>query len=167
MSRISLPRSGPLVLSLAALIVTLSLLPVCARYLGPTTSGYVAAVLAVVVCFDLLSMWLLMGEYAETGDRRMLAMAMAYLWSLALVIGYALAFPGVISTVPPLAFAPSVAPYLYLGWHIGFPVLLGAAWSPWATLDRVDERARRPRTIWAATLGISAVALGMIVGCLA
>lgn len=103
-------QRGPLTLSLVALAVTLVLLPVGPRQLGPTTS-YVPAVLAVVACFDVMSMWLLAGEYADTGDPRMLAMAVAYLWSLTLMAGYALAFPGVISTHPPLAVTPSVAPY--------------------------------------------------------
>jgi diguanylate cyclase (GGDEF)-like protein len=165
MGRATIRRDGPRGCSLLALFVTLALLPICTRYLGPTTSGYVSAVLAVVVCVDLLSMWLLTGEYSDTGDRRMLAMGMAYLWSLVLVVGYALAFPGVISTHPPLAFAPSVAPYLYLGWHVGFPVLLGAAWSPSAVLDRVDQPGRRPHVIRAATVSTSTLAIAAILGC--
>ena len=156
---------GPVVLSLIAVAVTLALLPIGARDLGPSTAGFVSAVVAVVACFDLLSMWLLAGEYRDTGDRRMLAMGIAYLWSLILVAGYALAFPGVVSLDPPLADAPSVAPYLYLGWHVGFPVLLGAAWLPWAALDRNDEPHRRTRTVGAAGLITSIAAVGAILGC--
>ena len=159
-------RRGPAVLSLAALTVTLMLLPLGTRSLGPTTS-FVPAVLAVVACFDLMSMWLLAGEYADTGDRRFLAMAVAYLWSLTLMGGYTLAFPGVVSTHPPLAVTASVAPYLYLGWHVGFPALLGLAWAPWAVLARTDEPGRRTRAMVVATLITATAALGAIGSCLA
>lgn len=141
---------APLVLTLAAVLLTAALIPFCTRNLGVTTS-YLPAVLAMVTCFDVMSLWLLCGEYADTGDRRMLAMAAAYLWSLCLMAGYALAFPGVFSAHPPLAETASVAPYLYIGWHAGFPILLGLAWSPWAALDVTDARRRRTATIWWTT----------------
>ena len=100
-----------------------------------------------MACFDIMSVWLLAGEYLDTGDRRLLGMALAYLWSLLLMGGYALAFPGVVSQHPPLAVTASVAPYLYLGWHVGFPVLLGAAWGPWDWLDRTEIRRRPARLL--------------------
>ncbi len=150
---------------MVAVLATVALLPICGRILGRTNAGFVVAVIAVVACFDLLSMWLLAGEYRDTGDRRMLAMALAYLWSLILVTGYALAFPGVVSLHPPLAVTASVAPYMYLGWHVGFPLLLGLAWVPWHALDRTDEPRRRTRLMAAATLVTSFVAVGAIVVC--
>jgi uncharacterized membrane protein len=127
--------------------LTLALLPFAGHRFGASAS-FIPAVLAIVVCFDLMSVWLLAGDYIDTGDRRILAMAVAYLWSLILMAGYALAFPGVFGTSPPLAVAPSVAPYLYIGWHFGFPALLGVAWSPFARLDILDiERQARPRRL--------------------
>jgi diguanylate cyclase (GGDEF)-like protein len=58
-------------------------------------------------------------------------MSWAYAWSLVVMGGYALAFPGAVTVHPPLALTPSIAPYLYVAWHGGFPLLLGAAWAPW------------------------------------
>ncbi len=98
--------------------------------LGPTTS-FVPAVIAVVAVFDLLSAYLLVQQFREEGDCRALATAWAYTWSLVVMLGYAAAFPGVLSADPPFATAPSVAPWLYVAWHAGFPVLLGVAWAPW------------------------------------
>jgi diguanylate cyclase (GGDEF)-like protein len=142
--------------------VTLALIPISGHHLAATTT-YLPAILAVVTAFDVLSMWLLTGEYKDSGDRRLLVMGSAYLWSLILMGGYALAFPGVFSSDPPLAVTVSVAPYLYVGWHAGFPVLLGLAWSPSRLLSVVDEPRRRSMVAGLATVCAVAVALGTII----
>ncbi len=132
------------VLSGAAVVATVVVSRVGSRQLGPTVT-FLPAVLTVVACFDVLSVYLLVGEYRDTGHLRTLAMASAYLWSLVVMGGYALAFPGVVSTAAPLGVTPSVAPWLYVCWHAGFPVLLGAAWAPWPRRagDAVTPVARR------------------------
>lgn len=163
MSGIAKAQRSPLIVSTVAIVVTLSVLPVGGHQFGPTTS-FVPAILATVACFDIMSVWLLAGEYLDTGDRRLLGMALAYLWSLLLMGGYALAFPGVVSHHPPLAVTVSIAPYLYIGWHAGFPALLGAAWAPWGWLDRRDVRRRRVMLL-AAVTGMSAAALATVTGC--
>ncbi|MEO6501611.1 MAG: sensor domain-containing diguanylate cyclase [Jatrophihabitantaceae bacterium] len=155
-------RSTVVVCSIAVL-VTLLVLPLGTHQLGATTS-YVPAVLAAVACFDIMSVWLLAGEYLDSGDRRMLGMSLAYLWSLLVMGGYALAFPGVVSSHPPLAVTASVAPYLYIGWHAGFPVLLGAAWGPWAFLERVEHR-RRSAVLICAVAAMTAAAMIGVAGC--
>jgi diguanylate cyclase (GGDEF)-like protein len=156
-------QRSTLLVSWLAILVTLVVLPLGSHHLGPTTS-YVPAVLATVACFDIMSVWLLAGEYLDTGDRRMLGMTLAYLWSLLLMGGYALAFPGVVSSHPPLAVTRSVAPYLYIGWHAGFPALLGAAWAPWSYLAGVEHRARA-RLLAGAMAGMSAAAVLTVTGC--
>ncbi len=156
-------QRSTLVVSTMVVLVTLVVLPLGGHRVGPTTS-FVPAVLATVACFDIMSVWLLAGEYLDTGDHRMLGMTLAYLWSLLLMGGYALAFPGVASSHPPLAVTRSVAPYLYIGWHAGFPVLLGAAWAPWSWLERVEARRRGPLLAGAAA-GMSGAALLTITGC--
>ena len=156
-------QRSTLAVSLVAVLATMIALPLGSAQLGPTTS-FVPAVLATVACFDIMSVWLLAGEYLDTGDRRMLGMTLAYLWSLLLMGGYGLAFPGVISHHPPLAVTASMAPYFYIGWHVGFPALLGAAWSPWSYLDETEHRPRAPR-LAAAVAGVSAAALLTVAGC--
>ena len=156
-------QRSTLAVSSIAVLVTLVALPLGSAQLGSTTS-FVPAVLATVACFDIMSVWLLAGEYLDTGDRRMLGMTLAYLWSLLLMGGYALAFPGVVSTHPPLAVTASMAPYFYIGWHVGFPALLGAAWSSWSYLDEAEHQPRAPR-LAAAVAGVSAAALLTITGC--
>jgi diguanylate cyclase (GGDEF)-like protein len=139
-------QPAPLVASVAVVAATLALMPWAARYLGPGMS-FLPMTLSAIACFDILSAWLLAGNYLDTGDRRFLVMACAYLWSLLLMGAYALSFPGVISSHPPLAVTISMAPYMFVCWHVGFPILLGAAWGPWfgsnaAETVRPDRRRR-------------------------
>ena len=153
----------PLLLAgLGTVLVTAALLPVSMAALGPTVS-FMPALVSVVACFDLMSVYLLVGEHRDQGDRRMLMMAGAYTWSLVVMGGYSLAFPGAISVDPPLALSPSVAPYLYIAWHAGFPVLLGAAWLPWPRRLLVSTPVARRRTVAALTLAGAVASGGLVV----
>ena len=149
-------------MSTATLIFTAGFLTEASTKLSAAPS-FVPALLSIVVCFDLMSVYLLVGEYRDKGDPRLLAMCAAYVWSLVLMVGYGFAFPGVISSHPPLAFTASMAPWLYLGWHVGFPVLLGAAWGPWPVAFRATMPAsRRPSAAW-SVLGSTAIAAASVV----
>jgi len=153
----------PLLLAgLGTVLVTAALLPVSMAALGPTVS-FMPALVSVVACFDLMSVYLLVGEHRDQGDRRMLMMAGAYTWSLVVMGGYALAFPGAIFVDPPLALSPSVAPYLYIAWHGGFPVLLGVAWLPWPRRLLVSPPVARRRTVAAFTLAGAVASGGLVV----
>ncbi|HET9691311.1 MAG TPA: sensor domain-containing diguanylate cyclase [Acidimicrobiales bacterium] len=147
----------PAAVAAVAVAVTLAALPFDHHPFGGSTS-FVPAVLATVACFDVLSAVLLAGQYVDTGDLRLLASAWAYLWSLAAMTGYGAAFPGVLAH-PPLATTPSVAAYLYIAWHAGFPTLLGLAWAPWPRRWRdPTPRERRRRTLRRTTVAVVAVA---------
>ncbi|MCW2776666.1 MAG: rpfC 4 [Frankiales bacterium] len=155
-------RRAPLlaVLVIGALVVVV--LPRSSRELGATTS-YVPAVLALVAAADLFSCYLLVREFLGSGDRRLLGMARAYAWSLVAMAGYAGAFPGVVAVVPPFATAPSVAPWLYVLWHVGFPVALALAWSPLPrSLSRPCPAEQRTSAVAASLVG-SVVAAAAVV----
>ena len=127
---VRLTQPGPLLASVAVVAVTLALMPWASRHVGPGMS-FLPMTLSAIACFDILTAWLLAGNFLDTGDRRFLVMACAYLWSLVLMVAYAFAFPGLMSSHPPLAVTVSMAPYMFVCWHVGFPILLGAAWGPW------------------------------------
>lgn len=132
--------------ALAVVITTLTVLPFGHHPVGPSVS-IVPALVAIVAVFDLMSVYLLLGDYQDRGDLRLAVMAGAYAWSLVVMAGYALAFPGAVAANAPLAVTPSMAPYFYVAWHGSFPVLLAAAWAPWpAAWTRPTTRARRGRT---------------------
>ena len=126
------------------------------------SASFMPALIAAVTVFDVMSVYLLVGDFRDTGELRTLVTGVAYTWSLAMMLGYALAFPGAVRADPPLAFTSSMAPYLYLTWHCGFPVLLGLAWAPWpARLTRRAASRIRARLAIVATAG--AAALGVLV----
>lgn len=151
------------VTSVVGLVVfTGALVPFSHYQLGPTIS-FLPAMLAVVACFDLITIYFLIGDYRDRGDVRLLMMSMSYVWSLVVMTAYAAAFPGVFSDEPPLAFTPSMAPYFYILWHAGFPVLLGAAWAPWPerwVAPTPDSRRRLLARVAVTVSGV--VALGFV-----
>jgi diguanylate cyclase (GGDEF)-like protein len=139
---------GPQTAAVFIVLASAAILPVAAHDLGPTTS-FVPAMLAVVACFDLMSAYLLVTDFIDTGDVRMLWMASAYIWSMVLMSGYAFAFPGVFATVAPFGAVHSTAPWLYVGWHVGFPVMLAIAWAPWpARFQLIAPAVGRRVTAW-------------------
>lgn len=142
------------------LVVTL-VLPFSALHLGGMPS-FMPAMLALVIGLDLISLVLLVGQFRNSGDRRALVLAAAYAFSLAVLGGFAAAFPGVLGVVGPLGAWPSTAPWLWVAWHTGFPVLLAVAVAPWpARWSRaVEAPARRLATC--ATL-VAAIAVGAAV----
>lgn len=146
------PRLPLLVTALVSLAVTGALIPVAQVQLGASVS-FVPALIAVVAVFDLMSAYLLLGDFLDRGHARVLVMAGAYVWSLLTMAGYALAFPGAVASQPPLALSPSNAPYLYLAWHVGFPLLLGAAWAPWPHRWTTPTPARSRTAIASLALG--------------
>ena len=154
------PRTARVAVSVAAVLATVVIARVGDDHQLVPSVSFLAAALAVVACFDVLSVYLLVGEFRDSGDRRILVMSVAYLWSLLAMTGWALAFPGLIGAHPPLASTPSVSLYLYLCWQTGFPVLLAAAWAPWP--EQLSGRATAParRTAVSRVTGGSTLVVG-------
>jgi diguanylate cyclase (GGDEF)-like protein len=147
-----LTQPAPLFASVGVVAVTLALMPWAGRHLGPSMS-FLPMTLSAIACFDILTAWLLAGSFLDTGDRRFLVMACAYLWSLVLMGAYVLAFPGLVSSHPPLDIAVSMAPYMFVCWHAGFPILLGAAWGPWLGPNAVETLRPERRRLLAGGAG--------------
>ncbi|MGP8221421.1 MAG: EAL domain-containing protein [Acidimicrobiales bacterium] len=110
-------------------VATLAVLPFSSIRLS-TEPSFVPAMLALVGCFDLLSALFLLRQFLDTGDRLVLRLSWAYMFSLVVLAGYGAAFPGVLGARPPLGLYPSTAPWLWVAWHTGFPVLLAVALAP-------------------------------------
>ncbi len=154
--------NGRLVAIAATTVIVIVVLPIGSNRLAAAPS-FVPAILALVTCFDILSAMLLVAQFRDTGNRRDLALSWAYSWSLVVMLGYALAFPGVFGTHPPLGAAASTAPWLWVSWHAGFPGLLGLAAAPWPKRYRSPcPAAVRARTaLWTSAVAIEA-ALGLV-----
>jgi diguanylate cyclase (GGDEF)-like protein len=147
--------------------VTLALLPI-ADVLLSARPAFLPAVLAVVFVFHLISLCLLVGDYRDRGDPRILATCSGYLAALLLITAYALTLPLVVFTDPSWVSSPSVSPYLYLLWHVAFPLVVGLAWAPWPTRWTLpNERSMRVRLL-ALTLGATCtVSVALIFACVA
>lgn len=129
-ARVSPGLRAPLVVSALTVAITMALIP-AAELTVSAKEAFLPAVLAVVVSCHLVAFCLLVGDYRDNGDRRILVTCWAYLAALVIIIGYAISLPGLVFAEPPLVSAPSATPYMYLFWHVLFPLLLGVAWAPW------------------------------------
>jgi diguanylate cyclase (GGDEF)-like protein len=151
------PRRSLVVTACSVALSTAVLLPVGGHQLASSVS-FMPGMVAVVACFDVMSVYLLVGDYRDRGDVRLLMMAWAYAWSLMVMGGYALAFPGALASQPPLSVTPSMAPYLYLAWHTGFPLLLAAAWAPWPARWTQPTPAGRRRVVSTVSVALAGAA---------
>jgi hypothetical protein len=147
---------------LAALFVlTVVALPLTHHQMGPQTA-FLPVVLSAVLVVDIVSAYLLVSRFRDTGDSRLLVMALAYVWSSIIVMGYAMVFPGFVSDPSPLSSWPSAPPWLYLAWHVGFPVLLAVAWAaPERFMPAVAPAGRR-RVAWRRLTCCAAVSTAVV-----
>jgi diguanylate cyclase (GGDEF)-like protein len=162
-SLVTSPRTPVFVTAVVVVGFSTAMVPVMHDQLIASPS-FIPVLIGAVTVFDLMSVYLLAGDFRDRGDLRILVTTLAYAWSLTMMLGYALAFPDAVRADPPLAFTPSTAAYLYLTWHCGFPVLLGLAWAPWPTrFNRVVPTRIRLRLAVALTAGFAALGVGIVV----
>jgi EAL domain-containing protein (putative c-di-GMP-specific phosphodiesterase class I)/PAS domain-containing protein len=128
----------------------------------PGSPLFIPVMLALVACFDVLSVGLLVGQFRDTGQRRVLALSWAFMVSLVTMLGWAAAFPGVFAARDPLGAVESTAPWLWVTWHTAFPVLLAAALAPWPPAARRRVPAGR-RLLWAWSTVAGAAGAGCLV----
>ncbi|WP_298459888.1 MASE4 domain-containing protein [uncultured Cellulomonas sp.] len=157
------------VVAAAVPVVTLALLAVSPVALGPIPA-FLPAFLAVVWLCDVLTAVLLVTQYRAGGSPRLLALSWAYVWSAAVVVPHALVFPGLIAPNGLLGATPSSAPWLWTAWHVGMPVLIGAALAPWPrsvhrALAHATGRTRRAVvSAGVVVVGVAAVVALVTVG---
>jgi PAS domain S-box-containing protein len=126
---------------------------------------FIPVMLALVGCFDVLCVVLLVGQFRDTGGPRALALSCAYLFSLVTLLGWAAAFPGVFAPVGPLGAVPSTSPWLWVAWHTGFPLLLAIALVPLPrTASMCVAVGRRRLLAWGIVLGTIAVSALLVGG---
>src|SRR5664279_1171001 len=125
--------------------------------------SFLPVTLALAYAFDLLSAVLLVRQFHDTGDRRAIVLASSFIFSLVVLTGYAAAFPGIVGDVGPLGTWPSTAPWLWLAWHTGFPVLVAAAVGPWPNRWKGCVSAPVRRTTAWATIAATAGAGTLVV----
>ncbi|MEV1286901.1 MASE4 domain-containing protein [Micromonospora sp. NPDC049679] len=161
---LSLPAArvgrAPLIAAAVTPLVALAIYTVSDHQLG-SVPAFLPAFLAIVFAFDLLTAFLLLTQFLAGGTGRLLVLACAYLWSAAVIVPHALVFPGLFAPQGLLGATPSSSPWLWTAWHVGFPLLIGAALAPWPGRysGRLPTGRRRVAIAWSAcSVVIAAVA---------
>lgn len=80
---------------------------------------------SALIVVDLITMTLLLGQYAILRFRGLLVLACAYLFSALMAFAHALSFPGLFAAGGLMGGGQTTA-WLYFLWHAGFPLLVMA-----------------------------------------
>jgi len=81
---------------------------------------------AALVCGDLLTAALLLGQFGVLRSRALLALAAAYFFSAGMTVSHTLSFPGLFAPGGLLGAGAQTTAWLYMFWHGGFPLLVVA-----------------------------------------
>ena len=95
---------------------------------------------SALVVTDLITAALLFGQFNLLKSRGLPVLASAYLFTALLTIAHLLSFPGAFSPSGLLGAGPQTTAWLYMFWHAGFPLLVGA----YALLEKPPDAARAP-----------------------
>ncbi len=158
-AQVGLHRRTPFAVAAAVAVATVALLVAAPMMIG-TVPAFLPAFLTLVLASDLLTCVLLAVRYLNVGGPRVLALSWAYTWSAVTIVPYALVFPGLVDPQGLFGATPSTSAWLWTSWHVGFPLLLGAALAPWPArwLRRLDAREHRLRRILLSHGVVAAVA---------
>ncbi|WP_167859765.1 diguanylate cyclase domain-containing protein [Paenibacillus cymbidii] len=90
----------------------------------PPSPAYQAVLFGPVICFELMTVFVLYSQYRVARSPAILAVAAGY-WYSALMTGvYLLTFPGIVSRNGLFHASPQTAEYVYIFWHAGFPAAI-------------------------------------------
>ncbi|MCA1597533.1 MAG: MASE4 domain-containing protein [Chloroflexi bacterium] len=99
---------------------TVLILPI-ARQAGPHIQVFLAIYASLASAADLVTAYLLFGQFRTTRIPALAVLATTYLYSGMIMIPYVLTFPMVFSTGGLLDAGPQTAVWLWICWHAGFP----------------------------------------------
>ncbi|REE94597.1 membrane-associated sensor protein [Paenibacillus taihuensis] len=119
-----------LVYVIGALICVLSLFAVpFARIQLVELPAYQPAIFSTVICFELITAYVLYSQFRINRLPSVLSLAAGYLFSGGMSAMYLLTFPGIFSKTGLFHAGTQTAPSLYLIWHIGLPTaIFGYVW---------------------------------------
>src|SRR5262245_45740511 len=96
---------------------------------------------AILVITDLITAFLLFGQFGFLRSRRLLVLASAYLFTALITIAHAMTFPGLFAPTGLLGAGPQSTAWLYMFWHGVFPLFV----IGYAVLPREDARSEERR----------------------
>ena len=151
-------------LALAVVVVSAAVFVIAAPLAKVRLSpvwGFIPVYQSALVVNDLITAVLLFGQFAILRSRALLLLAGGYLFTALMAAAHALTFPGLFSPTGLLGAGSQTTAWLYMFWHAGFPILVGA----YALLkDEEDQAAQLARHASVAILSVGAAALAAVCG---
>jgi diguanylate cyclase (GGDEF)-like protein/PAS domain S-box-containing protein len=86
--------------------------------------AYQPAIYSTVICFELITAYVLYSQFRINRSPSVLVLASGYLYSGIMSLMYLLTFPGIFSPSGLFHASTQTAPWIYLFWHIGFPLMI-------------------------------------------
>lgn len=153
-------RRAPLVVAAIVPVITALLWLRSDTPLAPN-EGFMPAFLTLVLACHLLTSTMLVEHYRAGGGARLLPLSAAYVWSAVCVLAHALTFPDFLGEQGVLGTPEESSPWLWLGWNVGFPILVAVALAPWPAWLRRWFSRPQGRT-WRTALVHGATALAAL-----
>jgi diguanylate cyclase (GGDEF)-like protein len=150
-------RRAALAFVLVSAVIFLVLAPSATRPLAPMPA-FIPAYEAALVLSDVITAAFLFGQFHALRTRGLLLLACAYLFTAALAVAHLLSFPGLLASTGLIGAGPQTTAWLYMFWHIGFPILVIA----YALSD--DRPFGGETSARGAMIGAVAATLGAAVG---
>jgi len=95
-----------------------------ARVQLPVVPAFVPAYESALLINDLITAILLFGQFGILRSRALLVLASGYLFSAMMAVPHALTFPGVFAAGGLLGAGTQTTAWLYISWHIVFPLVM-------------------------------------------
>ncbi|MCD1258036.1 MASE4 domain-containing protein [Paenibacillus athensensis] len=147
-----------LAVALILLLISLASLPFASVQLLEV-QVFQAAIFSTVICFELITAYVLYSQFRASGTPGLLVLAVYYLYSGCIIVPYLLTFPHLFSETGLFGAGPQSAIWIFCLWHAGLPLAI----LIYLGVERRHRHTRlRPRTARRAILlSIPAVMLGV------
>jgi len=144
------------IVSIALILVAAATLPF-AREPGPMVPAFLPAFETTIVTIDLLTAYLLWGQFLVARRLGAALLGAAYLFSGLIAVPHLMVFPGAFAPDGLLGAGSQSASWSWIAWHGGFPVMVAAyAIVDWKGSPVLPERLVRP-VLAALLLGVGAL----------
>lgn len=90
----------------------------------PQINAYQPAIYSTVICFELITAYILYSQFVVSGSISVIFLSASYLFSSGMNLAYLLTFPGVFSQNGMFHAGLQTSPWLYLILHLGFPLFI-------------------------------------------
>jgi signal transduction histidine kinase len=116
-------RNVALAVVVVSAAIFICLVPFAKVKLAPVPA-FIAFYQSALVINDLVTAFLLVGQFAILGSRGLLVLAAGYLFTALMAAIHALSFPGLVAPAGVLGGNMQTTAWLYMFWHAGFPLLV-------------------------------------------